>query len=437
MKRIITFMDESGLHKRIATLQLSRAEIERVQIEKLNAILADIVPRNSLYKTKLKGFPAKIDSLDELGKLPFTTKDELLPIGSGNNLPRNLTFPLEAYSRFHQTSGTHGKPLPVLDTLDDWKWWIECWQYVLDSAEVTSNDRVMLAFSFGPFIGFWSAHDAVVARGALAIPGGGMDSAARLELMRQTEATVLCCTPTYALRLVEVANQIQFPLKELSLRRIIVAGEPGGSEASLRVRIEMALGATVIDHAGASEVGAWGIANKERTGLHVLEHEFIAEFLSIETGEPASEGELAQLVLTTLGRVGMPVIRYKTGDLVRPRWKNSNSSKEANHFVLLDGGLLGRVDDMMVIRGVNVFPSAVEAILRGFPDVVEYRLTASRIGAMDQLSIEIEDNKDQPERIAAKLKLQLGLNVAVNPVPLGSLPRYESKGRRFVDAREA
>jgi phenylacetate-CoA ligase len=165
--------------------------------------------------------------------------------------------------------------------------------------------------------------------------------------------------------------------------------------------------------------------------VHVLESEFIAEFLSAETGKPAAEGELAELVLTNLGRAGCPVIRYRTGDLVRPSWQQEG----ANRFVLLEGGVLGRADDMVIIRGVNVYPGSIEQILRSFPEVVEFRILARRTGEMDQLAIEIEDRLEQPDRVAKELRLRLGLKVDVSCVALGSLPRFEGKGKRFIDER--
>ncbi|MEX2092605.1 MAG: phenylacetate--CoA ligase family protein, partial [Pirellulales bacterium] len=312
----------------------------------------------------------------------------------------------------------------VLDTPEDWQWWIDCWQFVLDAAEMTRSDRALLAFSFGPFIGFWSAFDAIVARGALAIPGGGLSSLARIELLRTTKATALFCTPTYALRLAEVAAEHTINLAHLPVEKIVVAGEPGGSVPGVRARIERAWEARVVDHAGATEVGPWGFADAEGRGLHVNESEFIAEFVSVETGHAAEEGELAHLILTSLGRVGAPVIRYRTGDLVRPIWPTSGP----NRFVLLDRGVLGRA-------GVNIYPSAVEQILHGFPEVAEYRLIARKRGALDELVIEVEDHLEQPARIAEELQIRLGLKIDVRAVPATSLPRFEGKGRRFVDER--
>jgi phenylacetate-CoA ligase len=230
---------------------------------------------------------------------------------------------------------------------------------------------------------------------------------------------------------VELAEECKFNLARSTVDKIIVAGEPGGSMENVRNRIEQAWEAQVTDHAGASEVGPWGYADAERRGVHILESEFIAEFLSLETGESAKPGEVSQLVLTALGRTGMPVIRYRTGDLVRPTWPTDR----ANLFVLLERGVLGRTDDMMIIRGVNIFPSSVEQILRSFPEVVEYRMTARKRGAMDELVVEVEDHLADPRRIAEELYLRLGLRIDVHLASPLSLPRFEGKGRRFVDCR--
>ncbi|MCH5375283.1 MAG: phenylacetate--CoA ligase family protein, partial [Planctomycetes bacterium] len=286
--------------------------------------------------------------------------------------------------------------------------------------------------SFGPFIGFWSAFEAVAARGALVIPGGGLNTLARLELIESAGVTAIFCTPSYALHMLEVAQQNQLDAASLDVSRLIVAGEPGGSVPGIRGRLEAGWNARVIDHAGATEIGPWGYADSAGRGLHVVESEFIAEFLAVETGEAAAEGELAELVLTALNRPGSPVIRYRTGDLVRPSW----DTVEDNRFVFLEGGVLGRVDDMLVIRGVNIFPSSVERILRSFPEIVEYRMTARRVSEMDSLTVEIEDRLEQPDRVSKELRLRLGLRVDVQCAPLGSLPRFEGKGCRFVDERD-
>ena len=296
--------------------QESRRQIEGLeadalaahQLARLNALLERILPANRFYAEKLADVRLPLESLDELAELPLTYKDQLVAAEHEGAFAANLTWPVQDYVRLHQTSGTKGRPLVALDTAEDWRWWIECWQHVLDAAHISVDDTVMMAFSFGPFIGFWSAYDAVAARGALVVPGGGMSTLGRLELMRTSGATAVCCTPSYALHVAEVAADHQINLAALDVSHLIVAGEPGGSIRSTRAKIEKAWQAKVVDHAGATEIGPWGFGDAEARGIHVLESEFIAEFHSIETGQPAGEGELAELVITSLGRAGSPVI---------------------------------------------------------------------------------------------------------------------------------
>lgn len=423
-------MDDADFQTRRQFEVLSRDVLADLQLQSFNAMLNEILPANQFYAHKLSHVSLPLQSLDELSSLPFTTKHELQGAG---DFAANRTYPLEKYVRFHRTSGTHGRPMIVVDTAEDWQRWLQTWQYVLDAANVTAHDRALMAFSFGPFIGFWSANDALVERGAMVIPAGGLSTLARLELLNSSEATLICATPSYALRMAEVAGENDINVAESKVSRIIVAGEPGGSIPSIRNRIESAWDARVVDHSGASEVGPWGYADHDDRGLHVVERDFIAEFISIESGQPANEGELSELVLTTLNRIGLPVIRYKTGDLVRPTWQKGSD----NRFVFLQGGVLGRTDDMLVIRGVNIFPSSVEQIVCGFPEVVEYRITATRSDEMDALTVEVEDKVYDSSRIAKELNVRLGLNVEVLCAPLGSLPRFEGKGKRFIDLRRS
>ncbi len=417
--------------KRHALTMIPAEKLQELQLNKFNRLVGSILPRNKFYSQHLSRASLPLSNLSELAKLPFTFKDELMSTGGPINFSANLTFDVSEYSRFHRTSGTQGKPLVVLDTKEDWDWWIQTWQFVLDSAKITSSDRIFMAFSFGPFIGFWSAFDAAVFRGALCIPSGGLSTLARLEMIQSTSANVLFCTPSYALHMAETASENQIKVGDLSVGRIVVAGEPGGSIPEIRNRIEDAWNAQVIDHSGASEVGPWGFADPLGRGLYVNESEFIAEFLSIEHGGPAGEGELSELVLTNLGRTGSPVIRYRTGDLVKPSWNDDQGCR----FVLLPGGVLGRTDDMMIIRGVNIFPSSIEQILRSFPEIIEYRMTAFKEKEMDQLLIEIEDRLDDAERVVRELSVRLGLRVTVECVSIGSLPRFDLKGKRFLDKR--
>lgn len=421
-------MHDLGFQQRRQYESFQRSQLEAHQLDALNRQFETILPDNRFYADKLNGVTLPLQSLEQFRELPFTRKDELQ---QADGFAANRTWPLDRYTRFHRTSGTHGRPMIVVDTPEDWETWTGIWQYVLDSANVTTADRALMAFSFGPFIGFWSANDALVARGTMVVPAGGLGTLARLDLLQASGATLICSTPSYALRMAEVAAENNIDIASSSVSRIIVAGEPGGSIPSIRNRIERVWDARVVDHSGASEVGPWGYADPDDRGLHIAESDFLPEFVSIETGQPAAEGELSELILTTLTRFGSPVIRYRTGDLVRPSWQRRGD----NGFVFLEGGVLGRADDMLVIRGVNIFPSAVEQIVCEFPEVAEYRITASKQGEMDALSVEVEDATNAPERIANALNVRLGLNVAVTSVPLGSLPRFEGKGKRFIDHR--
>lgn len=408
----------------------SRDSLRRHQLQRLNGLLEYTFGHNSFYQRKWGGRVRPLDSLDQLSTIPFLEKRELIPEHPGD-AARFHSRAIDHYVRYHRTSGTRGRPLPVLDTYDDWQWWIETWQYVLDAADVKANDRAFMAFSFGPFIGFWSANDALVRRGCLVIPGGGMSSEARLETIVQSGASVLCCTPSYALHLALVAQRTGVDLTRLPVRAIIVAGEPGGSVPEIRHKIEAAWQARVVDHAGATELGPWGFGNAAGTGLHVIESEFIAEVIDGE-GNPVPDGEIGELVLTGLGRFGCPAIRYRTGDLVR-----ATESRDINcGFVELIGGVLGRADDMLVIRGVNIFPASIDAILCQFPEVEEYRIIAWRDAAMDQLRVEVEDGADDPDRIAGELMNRLGLRIEVRQVPSGTFAAYQGgKARRLIDQR--
>ena len=402
------------------------------QLTRVNELLSSVLPRNIFYSRKLGTLRLPI-SWEEFRALPFTTKAELVadqattpPLGTV------ASFPLEEYVTFHQTSGTTGRPLTVLDTRESWRWWAECWQYVYRAAGVTARDRIFFAFSFGPFVGFWSAFEAARGLGAMTIPGGGMDSRARLELLTRTEATVLLCTPTYALRLAEVAEAEGLAIQGSTIRTAIHAGEPGASIPSVRSRIEKAWGASAFDHAGGTEIGAWGFSCERQHGLHVNEAEFIAEVLEPASGRPCDEGVPGELVITNLGRAGWPVIRYRTGDVVAAGPRQCGCGRT---FLTLPGGIIGRTDDLIVLRGVNVYPSAIDAIVRNF-DIGEYRIVRTRDGALDQLTVEVEASASVGDDLARAFYDRIGVRIDTRSVPPDSLPRWELKARRLVDRRE-
>ena len=417
---------------------LPRKALETLQIEKLCSMLEQIYGRNRFYTDKFNAagiHPDSIQTLDDLKRLPLTSKSELvqaqsdaLPFGS------NTTFEESAYSRFHQTSGTTGTPLRVLDTPESWDWWGRCWGHVLAGAGLTENDRMFVPFSFGPFIGFWAAVEGAQKINALMIPGGGRDSLQRLHLMKELGATAMCCTPTYALRLAEVAQESSFDLSEIPLRTLIHAGEPGANVPATKVRIESVWNAKCYDHAGASEIGAHSFeCEVQPNGTHVTESEFIVEVLNPETLEPVPAGEQGELIITNLGRIGYPVIRYRSGDLVV---LNQQKCTCGRSFARFEGGVIGRADDMVVVRGVNIFPSAVENLVRQCESVEEFRITVTTDREMGNLAIELELSKNANPESARKTVDQaiqngLSLRPEITLVPSGSLPRFEMKAKRF------
>jgi phenylacetate-CoA ligase len=261
-----------------------RHTLEGHQVSRLQALLATVLERNPFYAPRLReaglASPAEIRSLADLQRIPFTRKHELVADQDANPpYGTNLSFPLSAYTRLHQTSGTTGRPLRILDTPESWDWWLRCWGYVYRGAEVGPGDRIFCAFSFGPFIGFWSAFEAAPRLSALAIPGGGQTSEQRLQMILDNQVTVLVCTPTYALRLAEVGREQGVDVRGSSVRVTLHAGEPGASIPSTKRRIEEAWGARCYDHAGATEVGALCFeCVAQPGGIHMNEAEFIFGF---------------------------------------------------------------------------------------------------------------------------------------------------------------
>jgi phenylacetate-CoA ligase len=427
----------------IASEAVDRSTLAILQAGRLSSLIHEIHGRNAFYTRKFDAAGVRPDALTfpaDLARLPMTTKKELVadqqaspPWGTA------LTEPIERYTRYNQTSSTTGTPLRWLDTNESWQWMLECWKAVYRAAHVDANDRLLFPFSFGPFLGFWTAFEAGCQIGALCIPAGGMSSETRLALIDTLQPTVICCTPTYALRLVEVAAETRKGGPDLSagsVRVMIVAGEPGGSIASTRGRIESAWGARVIDHHGLTEVGPISFECWESPGsLHLNECEYVCEVLEPGTDREVPDGQRGELVITNLGRTASPLIRYRTGDLVVRRTDRCACGRT---LARLDGGVLARADDMVNVRGVNVYPSAVEAVMRRFEEVAEYRATVASNGSLRELSIEIELMPGAPGtsavagRLGAAFRETLGLAVPLRVVGPGALPRFEMKARRFV-----
>lgn len=452
------------------SLESPRQSLSDGQLAKVRRLLAEVAKGNAFYRERWavgvtgefeaktrspEGVAAAVDSWEAFRlRLAFTRKHDLVvdqakhpPYGS------NLTYPLERYTRCHGTSGSTGSPLRWLDTPESWQGLLDQWRRVYAAAGVERGDRVFFAFSFGPFLGFWSAFEAALGLGCLSLPGGGLTSVARLQSMLDQRVTVLCCTPTYALHLAQVARTEKLDLGRGAVRKIIVAGEPGGSQQILRNRIEAGWpGATVYDHYGMTEVGPVAYPCAARPGrLHVIEDAYFVEVVDPASGKPSPPGADGELVLTTLNRLGSPLIRYRTGDIVCPAAPGAEPCACGTWDVALEGGILGRTDDMVVVRGVNVFPSAVEEVVRGFPEIAEYRTEIHAAGALLDLRMQIEvgpgtdggsgaeagNVANTARALERAFQTRLGLRVPVEVVEAGTLPRFEMKARRWIRTASA
>lgn len=413
------------------------AELRKAQLDRVRVLLRTILPSNRFYARKYAGLAIdSIRSYDEFAGLPFTTKAELAanqaehgPYGSA------LTFPLEEYCRLHQTSGTStGQPLRWLDTPSSWEWLLGCWRVSFPFMDLTSRDRMFFPFSFGPFLGFWSAFEAATHAGYLCIPAGGMTSTARLRFLLEHQCTVVFATPTYALHLAELATTEGIDLARSPVRALVVAGEPGGNIPATRARIESVWGARILDHYGMTEIGPVAVEAADQPGMmYLLESEYLAEILAPGGTTPTPDGEFGELVITNLGRVGSPLIRYRTGDLVRVAAAADPSGRTWRR---LEGGITGRIDDMIHVRGNNLYPAAIEAIVRRFPLAAEYRIVVDRSGPLPDLRIDVEpaagDGRDLAEAVSRAVRDELLFRVEVCAVPPKSLPRFELKARRVV-----
>jgi phenylacetate-CoA ligase len=422
---------------------LSRAKLAELQDRKFRKLVGAVLKSNPFYQRKLHaaGIPKAIP-LSRINEYPFTKKSELMadqtehpPFGE------KLTYPLDRYTRLHQTSGTTGSPLRWPDTPESWLTYVREWGFVYRGAGVAPGDRIFVAFSFGPFIGFWGAFDGAHHLGCMAQTGGGQTTEQRIVSILDWKPTVLVCTPTYALRLAEVAQSKGIDTASLGIRITVHAGEPGAGIPATRHRIEQLWGCKAYDHVGMTEVAAYGFECQKQLGPHAIESEFIIETIDPATGLAVPDGARGEVVLTTLGRIGTPLIRYRTGDLAEVTRKRCACGRT---FALLCGGILGRADDMITIRGVNVFPSAIENILRRFPEIVEFQGEVIVQREMQELLLRLEtaglgqDKQDSlAERVVSALRTSLNLRPTVEFAAAGSLPRPEHKARRFSVAPRA
>jgi phenylacetate-CoA ligase len=389
--------------------------------------------------------PGDIKTFDDIRKVPKVEKSMMRAIQGIDPFPYGdmLCVPLEEVSTYHQTSGTTGQPVYQADTWQDWEWWAESWAYILCAQGYLPSDRLFLPFGYNVFVAFWSAHYGAEKLGCEVVPGGVLDTEARVLKMQELRATAMCATPTYVLGMADTARRKLGidPTRDLNIRKITVAGEPGGSIPTTRRRMEEAWGARVYDHVGATEIGAWSYECIHQSGLHVNEGLFLVEIEDIDSGETiTSPGKRGKMVITALDRMAQPCIRFDSKDIIE--W-GSDRCDCGRSFRLLNGGVVGRSDDITKVKGVLLAPTAIEEVVRSIPELCdEYEVVVTKKGDLDDITLRIECvpaqdvNADAVRaRLADQLRLKTNLGYNIEFHDYGSLPRYEAKARRFKDLR--
>jgi len=430
--------------------KLPREELRALQLHKLRRMCEWAYATTPFHKRKFDaaGFkPDQLRTLDDIRRIPFMTREEWMESLMEKPMFGDLlaTDPVNAI-RYHLTSGTSGRtPIRVLDSTKDWDWIAEMWCYGLWGFGIRPEDIVYFAFGYGSFIGFWGAHYACEKMGALVIPGGAQTTEARIKQIIEMGATTVCSTPTYALHLWQKAREMGIDLaREGKVNKLICSGEPAGSIPAVKQQLEEAWGAKCGDTAGMTELGTIMIfeCSHQPGGTHIIEDHFIEEVLNPSSGEPVGYDELGERVVTSFGRGFIPVLRYRTKDMVMKVPASTCSCGRT--WDLYDGGIRGRWDDMKLIRGTNVYPRAVEAIVREYPAIDEFQIYISRRDDMqDEITIKVEikpGHESEWPDLKVKLAKDLaeaheGLRFNIERVDYGVLPHFELKAKRLVDVR--
>ena len=420
---------------------MNRSDLEMVQLERLQSTLTRVARNVPLYSRRFAELgldPDQIRSLDDVRRLPFTTKADVR-----DNYPYGLfAVPLREVVRLQASSGTTGKPVVVGYTKGDVRRWSELVARVLTAGGVTKDDVVQIALNYGLFTGGFGFHYGAERIGASVIPSSSGNTRRQIMIMQDYRATALICTPSYALHLADALAEMGVGRNDLTLRVGLFGAEPWSEP--MRREIEERLGIQATDNYGISEVMGPGIAGEclERRGLHINEDHFLAEIVDPESGEPATPGETGELVLTTLTKEAFPVVRYRTGDLTRLIDEPCPCGRTFRRMARIPG----RADDMLIIRGVNVFPSQVEAILleSGLAGP-HYQIVLDREDRMDKATVLVEapesfctdrisESQGVIESLRRKLE-ELGVSFDVRLVEPRTLERPEGKAKRVLDRR--
>ena len=429
---------------------LPREMIQTLQLKKFQRVFRWAYEHSKFHRTLYDAAginPEDIRTFEDIRHIPKVEKSMMRGIQLKDPFPYGdaLCVPIEEVTEFRQTSGTTGQPVYQPDTWQDWEWWAEAWSYILYAQGYRKTDRVFIPFGYNIFVAFWAGHYACEKIGCEVVPGGVLNTEARLLKMQELQATAFMATPTYVLGMADTARRKLGidPVKDLAIQRITCAGEPGASIPATKKRIEEAWGAKVFDHIGATEIGAWSYECMEQPGgLHVNEALFLVEIEDIETGEIITEPERpGKMVITAFDRIAQPCVRFDSKDVIQ--WAKDPCSC-GRTFRLIKGGVIGRADDITKVKGVLLAPTAIEEVVRGIPELGnDYEVVVSKRGDIDEIILKIEilrEAEGAEETVLAALKDQLrlktNLGYKIEVHPYGSLPRYEFKARRFKDLRK-
>jgi phenylacetate-CoA ligase len=427
---------------------LPREKLQQLQLAKFKNIVRWAYEHSKFYHKLYSDAgiePGDIRTFDDIRKVPKIEKSMWRDIQGKEPYPYGdiLCVPLNEVTEYRQTSGTTGQPIYQADTWQDWEFSTETYAYALYAQGYRDTDRLFLPFGYNIFIAFWAYHYAGEKLGCEMIPGGVLNTEARVLKMQELKATAMGATPTYVLGMAETARTKLGldPCKDLCIRKITVAGEPGGSIPATRKRMEEAWGAKVYDQVGSTEIGHWGFECRYQSGMHVNEAFFLVEIEDIETGEPINEpGKRGKMVVTTLNRMAQPCIRFDVKDIIQ--W-NSQQCDCGRTFRILEGGIIGRADDITKVKGVLLSPTSIEEVVRDMPQLSnEYQVVVTKKGDIDVITLKVEivpEFESNADAIKAalvdqlRLKTNLGYNLEFHDY--GSLPRSQAKTRRFIDQR--